>query len=590
MPGGIVRVMVLVPAARVMLLVRKGPDVEPGLGGGRGARELGECVGAVDAQQQWPRAAVHVLRRIADVQVIGARAADGDGEGELVAGVVAEIDIAGAGVIGPQPARHAGVGVGGGAGQRDGALAGRKRDGRGFGLYRDRAERGRRPLLDGDVEIDRGRGERAVARQRLQRIAARRDARAHGQDPAGQAEARGQGAAAGQLHDVADGIAVRIRRAEFGRDVDRRRRAGGGGEIVDIGARRQNRRLVLRPVGDGDIDELGHHGGPVADLIDIVAVGIGRGLEIGRGDEAQGTGRRVDGEFGAVRALSAQRIAERRGVVAVGRGDGLGEERVLGHGNGIRAGDLRRIERRADAHGGHGQGIEVRPGERGGADRELHRVAAGRQRHRHRLHRPVRPAVRVGPGRGEGQGGLRSAVHGKVQRPVPGATVRVAEMERIGACRGHSDREGHGIAERGGAGAVIDIAAAGASGAQAAAVQDLSGSGDLRIARGADDGVVRRIADNQRVFCLKDHIKFPSTVRSKQGATPVASRCAEPSLTLRSVFWGLVPCDTAAASAAMPHPGALLRYSRTCPGLAFCRNSALFRLVPVAPSLHELTG
>ena len=95
-----------------------------------------------------------------------------------------------------------------------------------------------------------------------------------------------------------------------------------GGSRDRVVARRSGERTGY--VGDGDRDVLGVGIGAVGDLhlhvVDIVAAGVGRDLEVGRGDEGERAGRGVDGELGGVGAAD-DRVGQGGAGIGVGRRD-----------------------------------------------------------------------------------------------------------------------------------------------------------------------------------------------------------------------------------------------------------------------------
>ena len=123
--------------------------------------------------------------------------------------------------------------------------------------------------------------------------------------------------------------------------------------------RGDDRRVVV-DVGDRDRDGLGVGQGAVGDLhrdvVDVVAAGIGRGLEVGGRDEGQHAGAGVDRELGGIGAAD-DRIGQGRAGIGVGRGD-----------RGDRGGVLGDVDRRGGAAAvrGDDRGVVVDVGDRDG--------------------------------------------------------------------------------------------------------------------------------------------------------------------------------------------------------------------------------
>ncbi|SLN72962.1 hypothetical protein LOS8367_03724 [Limimaricola soesokkakensis] len=108
---------------------------------------------------------------------------------------------------------------------------------------------------------------------------------------------------------------------------------------------------ILVDIRHHDRHELGHLVAAVRgdhlDIIDVVCARIARSFEVGRCDEAERAGGRIDGEEAAIGAGSADRVGNRRGAAVLGGDNRRHHGLVLGHrraGRAIDSQPLLRIE------------------------------------------------------------------------------------------------------------------------------------------------------------------------------------------------------------------------------------------------------
>ncbi len=141
--------------------------------------------------------------------------------------------------------------------------------------------------------------------------------------------------------------------------------------LVQLPLRLADERRGLVDVGDGDRERLRVGEGAVAgrdrDFVDVVVVGIGRRLVIGRGDESERAGLRIDREQ---RGVGAAGDGVERGVAfGVGRHDSSHRGGILGHRD--------RGGRAAAVRGDRGRFVGIGEGDRQGLGVEQRAVAGG---------------------------------------------------------------------------------------------------------------------------------------------------------------------------------------------------------------------